>query len=471
VVWDSWDAGFHINARRFDAANNPQGAEFRVETDPVHNAPYPTVDSNADGDFVVVWRDYWLFDNTQNGIFGQRLDADANFVGSEFRVSDYGDVFRNRTAMAPDGTVMVLGWPYGPDHDLTGRIYDPAGTPVTGEFDINFDADMFGIDADPDGNFVVVWRTYPYYNVKGQRFSPSGVALDPVFTVSEKPQYGNGYDAFGDFPDVATDASGDFVVVWNDNYYGYIEGQYQYYMGAFGRRMAVCGNGRVGPDDACDDGNTIPLDGCSATCQVETCHACSGDPSLCPPLAGCAAVCTDPAPIQPNTAILTFKGIGAPTGDEGFTFKGKIADAPVQHLEYDPSVEGLEVAFTSGAAVYVLAGAAGIPPGGVGTGCDPLKDGWKAKPGSYVYKNASGALPPACTPGSANGVRVVKIKDKIDRDGTLLFRVKARGATIALAPTAPLVATIVLGQSPAAGASGRCGQITFTGAIGSRFFP
>ena len=100
-----------------------------------------------------------------------------------------------------------------------------------------------------------------------------------------------------------------------------------------------------------------------------------------------------------------------------------------------------------------------------------MRDGWKVKPGSYVYKNASNALPPGCAPGSANGVRVVKVKDKLDRDGTIQFRVKARNASIAVAPVPPLTATVILGTSPAAGAAGRCGQITFTGAIGTRFFP
>jgi hypothetical protein len=110
VVWDR----FGINARRFDATGAPLTPEFSVNTDPTHSYEFPAVDSNANGDFVVVWRDYSGIYPAEDGIFGQRLDTDANFVGSEFRVSDYGDVFRNRTAIAPDGTVMVLGWPYGP---------------------------------------------------------------------------------------------------------------------------------------------------------------------------------------------------------------------------------------------------------------------------------------------------------------------------------------------------------------------
>jgi hypothetical protein len=50
-------------------------------------------------------------------------------------------------------------------------------------------------------------------------------------------------------------------------------------------------------------------------------------------------------------------------------------------------------------------------------------------------------------------------------------RVKVRNATIATVPAPPLQASIVLGQSPAAGAARRCGQITFSKAVGSRFFP
>jgi len=259
--------------------------------------------------------------------------------------------------------------------------------------------------------------------------------------------------------------------VWANNYYSYSNGQYTYSLGAWARRFAVCGNGRIGLEDGCDDGNTTALDGCSTSCTVETCHSCSGDPSVCSQMPGCTAVCTNPAPIQPNTTALGFKGIGAPVGDEGMAFKGKVLNPPLAHLEWDPSSDGLELALTTTGLVYGIFGTTALPPGPPGSGCDPARDGWKVKPGSYVYKNVSNALPPGCAPGSANGVRVVKVKDKLDRDGTIQFRVKARNASIALAPAPPLVATVILGTSPGAGAAGRCGQITFTGAIGTRFFP
>ncbi len=44
---------------------------------------------------------------------------------------------------------------------------------------------------------------------------------------------------------------------------------------------AECGDGWLGGDEACDDGNLLPDDGCAADCTVEVGYACMGEPSLC----------------------------------------------------------------------------------------------------------------------------------------------------------------------------------------------
>jgi cysteine-rich repeat protein len=50
---------------------------------------------------------------------------------------------------------------------------------------------------------------------------------------------------------------------------------------------AVCGNGRLEGDEACDDGNTISEDGCSAACIVELGYDCAAaQPSVCTPICG-----------------------------------------------------------------------------------------------------------------------------------------------------------------------------------------
>jgi cysteine-rich repeat protein len=45
-----------------------------------------------------------------------------------------------------------------------------------------------------------------------------------------------------------------------------------------------CGDGIVAGNEACDDGDTLPGDGCSPTCTVEDCWECTGSPSACAPL-------------------------------------------------------------------------------------------------------------------------------------------------------------------------------------------
>lgn len=53
--------------------------------------------------------------------------------------------------------------------------------------------------------------------------------------------------------------------------------------GVGGGTAAGCGDGSLGATEQCDDGNTVPGDGCTATCTLEAC----GDGVLDPPLEEC----------------------------------------------------------------------------------------------------------------------------------------------------------------------------------------
>ena len=48
---------------------------------------------------------------------------------------------------------------------------------------------------------------------------------------------------------------------------------------------AACGDGLVRGQEACDDGALVPGDGCGPGCAIEPGHACAGEPSAC--FAGC----------------------------------------------------------------------------------------------------------------------------------------------------------------------------------------
>ncbi len=47
------------------------------------------------------------------------------------------------------------------------------------------------------------------------------------------------------------------------------------------RAAVVCGDGAIGADEACDDANAKPGDGCDATCGIEPGYTCAGEPSVC----------------------------------------------------------------------------------------------------------------------------------------------------------------------------------------------
>jgi cysteine-rich repeat protein len=62
-----------------------------------------------------------------------------------------------------------------------------------------------------------------------------------------------------------------------------------------------CGSGVVEPGEECDDGNLVDGDGCSATCTIEPCWECTGNPSTCAPLAdgtSCGTGFCDPRQCQ-----------------------------------------------------------------------------------------------------------------------------------------------------------------------------
>jgi hypothetical protein len=75
-------------------------------------------------------------------------------------------------------------------------------------------------------------------------------------------------------------------------------------------------------------------------------------------------------------------------------------------------------------------------------------------------------------PGSANGLRSVRLKDRLATTGQIEFTVKVRDATLGALPAVPVTATLVLGQSPGAGPAGRCARIVLTRSDdGTRFYP
>ncbi len=120
------------------------------------------------------------------------------------------------------------------------------GLPLGNEFQVNTYTTSGqkypSVATDSSGNFVVVWMSNGQdgssYGVFGQRFSSNGTRLGTEFQVNT---YTTGYQTTYPCSNVATDAAGNFVVVWGSI------GQDGSNYGVFGQRFSDTGT-RVGTE-------------------------------------------------------------------------------------------------------------------------------------------------------------------------------------------------------------------------------
>jgi hypothetical protein len=162
-------------------------------------------------------------------------------------------------------------------------------------------------------------------------------------------------------------------------------------------------------------------------------------------------LCADGAAITRVIAVERGNGPKA-----ALTIRGRLEFPLGEPTRFAPFADGLQLALVdTGAAATIVsltASSTAIPGGGPGSGCAP-RDGWRL----YTYRNVSGALdPPACTHGSAQGLRLVKLRDRRGRGRGIVFTARIAGAVPPL--VGPLALTVVTSADPFAGVSGACAQ-------------
>jgi hypothetical protein len=240
VVWTGDDGlSGSVFGQRYASSGGPLGPEFRVNTYTTNLQSDPAVGSDASGNFVVAWR-------SDQGVYGQRYASTGTPLGPEFRVNTYttGGQFLPAVASDASGNFVVV-WSSGvPSYAVFAQRYASSGAPLGPEFRVNTYTTVGfaypSIASDSAGNFVVVWMNDTQdgssFGVFGQRYSNSGSPLGPEFRVNTYTTYGQS------FPSVAVDIAGNFVVVWQslgqDAFAGY---------GVFGQRYANSGS-PLGPE-------------------------------------------------------------------------------------------------------------------------------------------------------------------------------------------------------------------------------
>jgi hypothetical protein len=151
------------------------------------------------------------------------LGAQAPPLGGEQIVNAYttGSQEEPRVAADAAGEFDVV-WESPQDGSADGAFierYLNTGAKIGLEFQVNtFTPDNQAhpdVASDAGGDFVVVWTSY-YQNslprsIRGQRFNPNGVTVGGEFRASGTTDYGT-------FPRVAMNRDGAFVVVWSNKY-------------------------------------------------------------------------------------------------------------------------------------------------------------------------------------------------------------------------------------------------------------
>jgi hypothetical protein len=234
VVWQSQESAgtdtsyASIQGRQYAADGQPVGDQFQVNTYTTSGQGSPAVAMDPDGDFVVVWQSDGSAgdDSSEQSIQGQRFAANGAPVDGEFQVNTYTTNRQNlaSVAMDPDGGFVVVwssagsGGTDSSETSVQGQLYAANGAPVGGEFQVNSYTTSYQFDpavaTDADGNFVVIWQSYESetdpgsWSVQGQVFAANAMPVGEEFQV-------NTYTTSSQLsPSVAVDADGAFVVAW-----------------------------------------------------------------------------------------------------------------------------------------------------------------------------------------------------------------------------------------------------------------
>jgi hypothetical protein len=188
-----------------------------------------SVAMDSRGDFVAVWQSQGQERPdglAEWGIFGRLVNSAGIPIGPEFHANsvEQGHQVSPAVSMAAATGAFVVVWetnPTGNGAQVGAQLFSATGARVGGEFRIGSVIDgawqpHAAVAMAQDGSFVVVWQEpvendASTYIILGQRFSSDGTPVGAQLRISE------GLPGFQEFPDVAADPHGNFIVTWNED--------------------------------------------------------------------------------------------------------------------------------------------------------------------------------------------------------------------------------------------------------------
>jgi hypothetical protein len=269
----------NVAAQRYNAAGEPQGDEFQVNTTASSGNTFPAVAMDDDGDSVVVWMDFGD-DGSGYGVFGQRYNAAGTAQGINFPVNATTANAQRRpdVAMDADGDFVVV-WEddqFGDSHQsIKAQRFNSQGAAVGGEIDVSTDGDFDQVwpqvAMDDAGNFAVAWASGDVgadQDVVFRIFEANGNPRTDAIPVNTTTKMDHASGVLNNLS-VGMSGSGDIAVVWRaDNFSG---------PGVVGAAVGVLGRLYDADGDPKGDAFTIDSQSASLTGKPEVAMTQSGD--------------------------------------------------------------------------------------------------------------------------------------------------------------------------------------------------
>lgn len=210
-----------VRARLLDSAGAPAGADIAVnDIAQAGDYAHPSVATDADGNFVVVWTASSTVLYSLPHVHMRRFDRNGVALGPQQQIDttvpEAGGAVVARSA---DGR-YVVAWDAYPatGAEIRARRFDAAGNALGSEITVavrgsGYAGPSLRIAADDSGAFTVVWThdagNGADFDVFRRRFDAYGNAQGPVQRVNTS--YAGGQRV----ADIAMDAAGNSVVVWD----------------------------------------------------------------------------------------------------------------------------------------------------------------------------------------------------------------------------------------------------------------
>ena len=204
----------NVRARGFTGSGQPLGPSFVLSS-----SPYLTgldVAASETGS-IAAWNVHGGFLGSPNAIYARRFESDGSALGDELQVSvDRNIGFESpAVAIGSHGGFLIVWVGAG---TVVGRLLDDSGNPLGGEFHLSSEGGVQSSDVASDGagGYVVVWKSLlsdgrrSLQRIFYRRFDGTGSPRGPELQVDTGATPDQ--DAYA--PAIATNSSGNFIVVW-----------------------------------------------------------------------------------------------------------------------------------------------------------------------------------------------------------------------------------------------------------------